>query len=96
VQDTNLRGSNHILENRNMTVADRIMFNVTRKSLGLEAMKLFAEAMARVATLDVVWDMTVMSHGQDKGLVNRTVEAVLYRRNNGTPRMGETHSHRVA
>jgi hypothetical protein len=32
-----------------------------------------------MTSLDVIWDLTVMSHGQDKGVVNRAIEVVIYR-----------------
>jgi hypothetical protein len=41
-------------------------------------MKLFAEVLNEMTSLDVVWDLTVMSHGQDKGVVNRAIEVVIY------------------
>jgi hypothetical protein len=73
-----------------MTVANRIMFNVTSEFPGLDGMKLFAEAMSQVGSLDVIWDMTVMSHGQNKGMVSRAIEVVLYRDDEGNHKRAET------
>jgi hypothetical protein len=64
-------------------VANRIIFNVTSQSPGVESMKLFTEALNEITSLDVVWDLTVMSHGQNKGVVNRAIEVVIYREAEG-------------
>jgi hypothetical protein len=89
MEATKLYGTDRV-GNRSMTVADRIMFNVTRKFPGVDAMKLFAEAMDRVASLNVVCDVTVMSHGQDKGPVNRIFEVIIYRQDNGNHEQAKT------
>jgi hypothetical protein len=66
-----------------MEVANRIIFNVTSQFPGVESMKLFTEALNEITSLDVIWDLTVMSHGQNKGLVNRAIEVVIYRDGEG-------------
>jgi hypothetical protein len=65
-------------------VAKRIMFNVTGEFPKLEVM-LFAEMLKRIRSLDVVWDLTIMSHGKGrKGHeVDRAVEVVIYRDEQG-------------
>jgi hypothetical protein len=62
-----------------MEVANRIIFNVTSQFPGVESMKLFTEALNEMTSLDVIWDLTVMSHGQNKGVINRAIEVVIYR-----------------
>ena len=62
-----------------MEVANRILFNVTSHFPGVESMKIFTEVLNQMTSLDVIWDLTVMSHGQDKGVVNRAIEVVIYR-----------------
>jgi hypothetical protein len=71
-----------ILGNRSMAVANRIMFNVTSTFPGVKAMKLFAEAMTQLGDREVIYDMMVMSHGEN-GMVNRAIELVLYRDDKG-------------
>jgi hypothetical protein len=64
-------------------VAYRILFNITSEVGRLEVM-LFAEMLNRFRSLDVLWDLTVMSHGQGKGQQRaRAVEVVLYRDDEG-------------
>jgi hypothetical protein len=71
------------ISNRHMDVANRIIFNVTSAFPGVEGMKLFAEVLNTITSLDVVWDLTVMSHGVKDGLVNRMIEVVLYSEEEG-------------
>jgi hypothetical protein len=74
-----------------MEVANRIMFNVTDEYPKLEVM-LFAEMLNRLWALDVVWDLTIMSHGHGrKGHnVDRAVEVVIYRNEQGKHRDATT------
>jgi hypothetical protein len=66
------------ISNRHLDVANRIIFNVTSAFPGVEGMKHFAEVLNTVTSLDVVWDLTVMSHGVKDGVVSRMIEVVLY------------------
>jgi hypothetical protein len=71
-------------------VAYRILFNITSDVGKLEVM-LFAEMLNRFRSLDVLWDLTVMSHGQDKGQQRaRAVEVILYRDDEGNYQNAKT------
>jgi hypothetical protein len=68
-------------------VANRIMFNVPHDFPKLEVI-VGSEMMNRMRALDVVWDMTIMSHGHGRGgrQVDRAVEVVIYKNEQGNPR----------
>ena len=64
-------------------VAYRILFNITSEVGRLEVM-LFAEMLNRFRSLDVLWDLAVMSHGKGQGHHRaRAVEVVLYHDDDG-------------
>ena len=71
-------------------VAYRILFNITSKVDRLEVM-LFAEMLNRFRSLDVQWDLMVISHGKGKGQQRaRAVEVVLYRDEEGNCQSAKT------
>jgi len=67
-----------------MEVANKITFNVTREPPKIEVM-LFAEMLNRLRALDVVWDLTIKSHGHVSRdhHVDRDVEVLIYRDERG-------------
>ena len=67
-----------------MEVGDRIVFNVTHEYPKAEVM-LFAEMLNRLRALDVVWDLTIKSHGHVSRdhHVDRAVEVLIYRDERG-------------
>jgi len=71
-------------------VAYRILSNITSAVDRLEVM-LFAEMLNRFRSIDVVWDLMIMSHGKGKGQQRgRAVEVVLYRDDEGNYETAKT------
>jgi hypothetical protein len=68
-------------------VANRIIFNVPYDFPKLEVI-VGSEMMNRLRALGVVWDLTIMSHGHGRGgqQVDRAVEVVLYKNEQGNHR----------
>jgi hypothetical protein len=71
-------------------VAYRILFNVgTGQPIGMAP--IFGAVMLRINALKVLWDLTVMSHGQGKSQQPaKAVEVVLYRDDEGNCQESKT------
>jgi hypothetical protein len=69
-------------------VAYRILFNIDYEVEHPEV-TLFSEMLRHFRTVNIQWDMTIMSHGEGKGQQRpRAVEIVLYR--------NDTREHEIA